>query len=919
MTKRKRFIYVITAIMLVMAVVLSGCERAPVVSVSPQAVSHMSGPLDLTDTATAAAPGLYFAGDSDTGLYSPAANQLGFSTGGTVRMALSSAGVALTSGLTVGVDGTSYDVIFYSDTEGDYLHWDQDAEQLIITGTNATTVLDIPDGNVVINDDLTVTAGGFDVTAGATTLEALTTGVSGVGADVIFHSDTGGEELTWDSSEEQLILDGIDSTTVLNVTDGDIVVEDDLTVTSGTFDVTAGATTLEALTIGVDGTSADVIFYSDTEGDYFHWDESTEQLIITGTNAATALNVTDGNVVIADTLDVNTDIDLDGTGFDVDISGGFSIDGDSGSNVSVSSGDILIDAETGSVTIVGSEADASSIYLDANDTVTSGVNIDVGSVSGLQIDGGLTDFGSGTYTQANGDGDVGIAGDLEVEGVAYLDGGLGSDGALTVGSSGSGYDVIFYSDSAGDYFHWDTSDERLIITGTNGANALEIPDGNVIITLGSLDVTAGATTLEALTTGVDGTAADVTFYSDTEGDYFHWDESDERLIITGTNGANALEIPDGNVIITLGSLDVTAGATTLEALTVGTSGTGADVVFHSDTGGEEFTWDTSEEQLILDGINATTVLDITDGNVDIADELDVTGTTNLDVVDIDGAVDLDSTLDVAGTVALGSDVTLATDPTGGNAGAKTEFIGLPRITMVAISTMGNGGETSIVDYGDTQTQTDDWTATSGDVVLSDQTAIRREGTHALKMAVADAAVAEDGADNPLGSGDQNWSADEAFGMWFRADIALSTGDFVLHITDNASDALVDFPAYTTPDVWVWIELNIGGTADGDKDAITDISIELSTAGAAQGIFNAYFDFMVKWDVADEEPLGYYLPYDGVLGFIVNDVTTGAGANVNLVEYTSYFTHYQTGNDAVVIIDDQSNANKIGTVLIAYIG
>jgi hypothetical protein len=59
---------------------------------------------------------------------------------------------------------------------------------------------------------------------------------------------------------------------------------------------------------------------------------------------------------------------------------------------------------------------------------------------------------------------------------------LTTSGALTVGSDGSGADVTFYSATAGDSFLWDASEEKLVITGTNGANALEVADGNVDIT-----------------------------------------------------------------------------------------------------------------------------------------------------------------------------------------------------------------------------------------------------------------------------------------------------------------------------------------------------------------------------------------------------------------------------------------------------
>jgi len=166
-----------------------------------------------------------------------------------------------------------------------------------------------------------------------------------------------------------------------------------------------------AVDVGADGAGVDMTFHSTTAGDYMLWDASEEKLIIEGTNGATALDVTDGNVVIG-------------------------------------------------------------------------------------------------------------------------------DGTLVVGSDGAGEDVTFHSGTAGDYLLWDSSEEKLILEGTNGATVLDITDGNVVIGDGTLVV------------GSDGAGEDVTFHSDTAGDAFVWDSSEEKLTITGTDGQTALDVPDGNVTIT---------------------------------------------------------------------------------------------------------------------------------------------------------------------------------------------------------------------------------------------------------------------------------------------------------------------------------------------------------------------------------
>jgi hypothetical protein len=59
---------------------------------------------------------------------------------------------------------------------------------------------------------------------------------------------------------------------------------------------------------------------------------------------------------------------------------------------------------------------------------------------------------------------------------------LAVDAALVTGSDGVGVDVTFHSDTAGDNMVWDSSEEKLTITGTNGQTALDVADGNVTIT-----------------------------------------------------------------------------------------------------------------------------------------------------------------------------------------------------------------------------------------------------------------------------------------------------------------------------------------------------------------------------------------------------------------------------------------------------
>jgi cytoskeletal protein CcmA (bactofilin family) len=103
--------------------------------------------------------------------------------------------------------------------------------------------------------------------------------------------------------------------------------------------------------------------------------------------------------------------------------------------------------------------------------------------------------------------------------------------------------------------------------------------------------------------------------------------------------AASLDI-SGNVdvdgITNLDVVDIDGAVQIDAALTVGVDDTGYDVKFYGATGGAYMLWDESADDLILAGAGGLVVA----GNVDFNGDLDVDGTTNLDVVDIDGAVDM---------------------------------------------------------------------------------------------------------------------------------------------------------------------------------------------------------------------------------------------------------------------------------------
>jgi len=128
-------------------------------------------------------------------------------------------------------------------------------------------------------------------------------------------------------------------------------------------------------------------------------------------------------------------------------------------------------------------------------------------------------------------------------------------GALTVGADGSGHDVTFYSGTAGDSFVWDSSEEKLTITGTNGQVALAVADGNVSIT-DDLDVDG---TLEADAITVDGTALSE-YIADTVGAMVG-SNTETNITVTYEDGDNTLDFVIGTL-----NQDTSGNAATATAL-----------------------------------------------------------------------------------------------------------------------------------------------------------------------------------------------------------------------------------------------------------------------------------------------------------------------------------------------------------------
>lgn len=271
-------------------------------------------------------------------------------------------------------------------------------------------------------------------------------------------------------------------------------------------------------------------------------------------------------------------------------------------------------------------------------------------------------------------------------------------------------------------------------------------------------------------------------------------------------------------------------------------------------------------------------------------------------------------IDVQGTSTFRQDVTVAEEVTGGNAAAKIELIGLPAVKYVALAA-GTNGTTETTAYMD-DSPAGEWAPVDADVTESADTTYYRVGSTSYKMAIATTADADDGAIIDITN--DNLESNESIGFWIYSDLGLAAGDLTLLIDDTSADTDFDLPEIV-PYKWQWVEIDVTSLAAGTGDVVDKVGITLSAAGAAkaaQQAFNVYLDGMFKWDSTDEETLGVALVQDGVLGILA--VATAAGsANTHslLAEQTDYGVNYQTGNDVIFWITDQSaNSN---TAMVAY--
>ena len=228
--------------------------------------------------------------------------------------------------VTVGVDGTGKDVKLFGDTSGQYLLWDESADELALVGDTKLSFHDAAGGeNIIATSDghlevnagttLDITAPTVDINVG-TTLNVdgasqfnntITVGENDTGYDVKFFGATSGAYMLWDEDVDDLILAGAANFSIDNTddssstttgsfhTDGGVGIAKKLYV--GTDLDVDGTANLDAVdvddavqidgtvTVGVDDTGLDVKFFGASAGAFMLYDQSEDTLEIRGASA----------------------------------------------------------------------------------------------------------------------------------------------------------------------------------------------------------------------------------------------------------------------------------------------------------------------------------------------------------------------------------------------------------------------------------------------------------------------------------------------------------------------------------------------------------------------------------------------------------------------------------------------------------
>ena len=322
---------------------------------------------------------------------------------------------------------------------------------------------------------------------------------------------------------------------------------------------------------------------------------------------------------------------------------------DTNNNLTIGAGSNGVDY---TLTFDGNAGDGVLTWMEDEDYFKFSDDILINSTEKLQFQD------TGTYIYSNADGDL----DVVSDGTAVDSINLESAGGITLDAGTAGSGVVYEDDGTEMARLYNSSSDVILETKVSDKDfSIKGNDGGSAITALSLDMSAaGAATFNDK---VIATELDISGNMD----------------IDGTSNLDAVDI-DGAV-----QVDST--------ITVGADNQGYDVKFFGDTASAYMLWDTSADDLVFAG----------DAGIDLAGDIDVDGTANLDNTDIDGTLAVDgTTISLDATTSLNIDnsntsngITIGTATSGVpiSIGHTTSEVTVnDNLTVTGTLTLGSGAE-----------------------------------------------------------------------------------------------------------------------------------------------------------------------------------------------------------------------------------
>ena len=268
---------------------------------------------------------------------------------------------------------------------------------------------------------------------------------------------------------------------------------------------------------------------------------------------------------------------------------------------------------------------------DGNNRIVTGT----GS-AGLNAEAGLTYDGSTLAVT----GAVTVSTSIDVDGTTNLDavdidGAVQIDATLSVGVDDTGYDVKLFGDTASAFMLWDASADDLILSGAAG---LIVPDGQ--FTLGSTAITSTAAEINIL--DGDNTASSVTL-ADADRIIVNDNGTMKQVAVSALNTYTSASIAADDITAGDGAVNIT---TSSGNITIDAAASDADIIFKGTDDSSDITALTLDMSADGAAIFKSSIAAV---SLDISGDIDIDGTTNLDIVDIDGAVNIAADVTIAST------------------------------------------------------------------------------------------------------------------------------------------------------------------------------------------------------------------------------------------------------------------------------